>query len=60
MRQPHFALRIDPDHRALLEATAAKDRLPMSAVLLRALRFYAEHIGVKMPKPRKRSRLPTA
>jgi len=55
---PHFAFRITPEDRALLEAVAAKDRLPMAAVLLRALRFYAEHIGVKVPKPKARRRRP--
>ncbi|HOU92792.1 MAG TPA: ribbon-helix-helix protein, CopG family [Polyangiaceae bacterium] len=46
-------LRLDDEHTEILDAVAAFERLKRSDVLRRALRHYAEHLGV-LPKPRAR------
>lgn len=53
-RDPLFNVRLDSEHRAILEALCAHERLSKSDVFRRALRHYADHLGVKPPKPRKR------
>lgn len=54
-------LRMDDEDQALLEACATKEKLSKSDVLRRALRAYAEHLGVtgerapRKPKASKRA-----
>lgn len=53
-RDPLFNVRLDAEHRAILEALCAHERLSKSDVFRRALRHYATHLRVKVPKPRKK------
>lgn len=53
-RDPVFAVRLDEEHQAILEALTAHERLGKSDVFRRALRFYAEKLGIKLPKPKKK------
>lgn len=41
---------MDDEDRALLEATAAHEKLTMSDIIRRAVREYAARLGVKAPK----------
>ncbi len=45
-----FNFRIDAEDRALLDAVSEADKLSRGDVLRRALRHYAGHLGVKLPK----------
>jgi uncharacterized protein (DUF1778 family) len=56
MTEPHFALRLDDEDRALLRAVAAKEKLSMSDILRRALRAYAATLGIT-PESVKRSKV---
>lgn len=47
---PLFNLRLDPRDKALLDAMVEHERLTKSDVVRRAIRHYAEHLGVKQPK----------
>ncbi len=47
-------VRMDAEDRALLEATAAHEKLTMSDIIRRAVREYAARLGVKVPKGKKR------
>lgn len=51
---PLFNLRLDEKDRALLEALVELERLTKSDVVRRAIRHYAEHLGVKPPKSPKK------
>ena len=51
--KPIVGLRLDPDELALLEALAAHEERSRSDVVRRAIRAYAEKLGVKA-KPAKR------
>lgn len=53
-RDPVFTTRLDSEHQAILEALCAHERLSRSDIFRRALRYYADHVGVKPPKPRKK------
>jgi len=46
MPEPHLAIRLDAEDRALLDACAAKEKLTKSDILRRALRAYAQSLGV--------------
>jgi uncharacterized protein (DUF1778 family) len=46
MTEPHMAIRLDAEDRALLEACAKTEKLTKSDILRRALRAYAKSIGV--------------
>ena len=50
---PHFAIRLDDEDRALLEAVSRHEKLTKSDVLRIGLRKYAQAIGVKLPRPKK-------
>lgn len=52
-RHPGVIVRMDPEDRALLDATSRAEKLSMSDVLRRALRAYAANLGIKVPKPKK-------
>ena len=52
MTEPHMAIRLDAEDRALLEACAKADKLTKSDVIRRALRAYAKSLGVTV-KPRR-------
>lgn len=47
---PLLNLRLDERDRALLDAMVERERLTKSDVVRRAIRHYAEHLGVKQPK----------
>jgi Arc/MetJ-type ribon-helix-helix transcriptional regulator len=51
---PLFNLRLDSRDRALLDALVEHERLNKSDVVRRAIRHYAEHLGVTATKPRKK------
>ncbi len=51
--KPIVGIRLDPDELALLEALAAHEERSRSDVVRRAIRAYAEKLGVKA-KPTKR------
>jgi predicted transcriptional regulator len=51
-RLPHFAIRLDDEDRALLDAVARHEKLTKSDVLRRGLREYAARLGVKQPRPK--------
>lgn len=53
-RDPHFAIRLDAEDRALLDAVSKAVKLSKSDVLRIGLREYASRVGVKPPKPRKK------
>jgi uncharacterized protein (DUF1778 family) len=55
MTEPHIAIRLDAEDRALLDACAAKEKLTKSDILRRALRAYAAELGVTA-EPVKRAR----
>ena len=50
--KPIVGIRLDPDELALLDALAAKEERSRSDVVRRAIRAYAEKLGVKA-KPSK-------
>jgi DNA-binding FadR family transcriptional regulator len=59
MRTPLTAFRLDDEHKELLEACASKERLPKSEALRRAIRAYADMLGVakdETVRPRKLQR----
>ncbi len=45
--KPIVGIRLDPDELALLDALAAKEERSRSDVVRRAIRAYAEKLGVK-------------
>lgn len=49
-QKPMFPLRLDEEDRALAEGIAAKEKLNMSDGIRRAIRDYAQKLGVKSPK----------
>lgn len=49
-------VRVDSEDRALLDAAAAAEKLPRSEIIRRAVRQYAERLGVEAPKPKRRAR----
>lgn len=51
---PLFNLRLDERDRDLLDALVEHERLTKSDVVRRAIRHYAEHLGIKQPKPKKK------
>lgn len=51
---PLFNLRLDERDRTLLDALVEFERLTKSDVMRRALRHYADHLGVTAPKPKKK------
>ena len=53
-RDPLINVRLDEEDRALLEAVSAHEKLTKSDIIRRAIRHYAEHLGVKPPKPKKK------
>jgi uncharacterized protein (DUF1778 family) len=56
MTEPHLAIRLDAEDRALLEACAKAEKLSKSDILRRALRAYAKTIGVPAAKPARRGK----
>lgn len=58
MVEPHIGLRLDDEDRAILEAVSAFEKLSKSDVLRRALRAYAQSLGVA-PEPAKRRKTKT-
>jgi hypothetical protein len=46
MTDPLFAIRLDEEDRALLEACSQAEKLTKSDILRRALRDYAKKLGV--------------
>ena len=46
-RKPLIALRLDPDEVELLDAMTAKEERNRSDVVRRAIRAYAEKLGVR-------------
>ena len=55
MTEPHMAIRLDAEDRALLEACSKAEKLTKSDILRRALRAYAKSIGVSAEKPVRRT-----
>lgn len=55
-RTPPVIVRMDDEDRALLEATAAHEKLTMSDIIRRAVREYAKRVGVEQPKPKRRTK----
>lgn len=58
MAEPLFNFKLDGEDRALLEACSQHEKLTKSDILRRALRAYAEHLGVrveKRPKPKRKN-----
>ncbi len=53
-----FNVKLDEEDRALLDACAAKDKLTRSDVVRRAVRAYAQQIGVPEQRPRARGAKP--
>ncbi len=51
-----FNVMLDEEDRALLDACAAKDKLTRSDVVRRAVRAYAQQIGVPAQRPRARAK----
>ncbi len=45
--------RLDPEHVALLDACCEAERLRRTDIIRRALRHYAEHLGVAQAKPKR-------
>lgn len=60
MPETLFNLRLDEEDRALLEACSTKEKLSKSDIFRRALRAYAENLGVteqrQRPKPKPKRR----
>jgi len=54
MTEPHMAIRLDAEDRALLEACVKAEKLSKSDILRRALRAYAKTIGVTVGKSARR------
>ncbi len=54
MRQPHLAIRLDENDRALLDACAKKENLSKSDVLRRGLHLFAKQLKVAV-KPKKQA-----
>lgn len=52
-----FNIRLDAEDRALLDAIAEREKMARADVIRRAVRFYSEHLGVRIPKT-KRTRQP--
>lgn len=57
MTDPHIAIRLDAEDRALLDACAEQEKLTKSDILRRALRAYARSIGVLGDEKRGRSKV---
>ena len=53
MTDPHIGLRLDAEDRALLEACSAREKLSRSDILRRALREYAQRLGVTAEAPKR-------
>lgn len=53
MVEPLFNLRLDAEDQALLEACASKEKLTKSDILRRALRAYAQGLGVTAEEPKR-------
>jgi len=51
---PHFAVRLDDEDRALLEAISKREKLSKSDIIRRAIRAYAAELGVKPARGRGR------
>lgn len=51
---PHFAIRLDDEDRALLDAVAKHEKLTKSDVLRRGLRAYAKKLGIASPPTKKK------
>ena len=51
---PHFAFRIAPEDRAILEAVSKAERMPMAIVIRIAVRKYAKELGIEEPKLKKK------
>ncbi|MBN1605085.1 MAG: CopG family transcriptional regulator [Polyangiaceae bacterium] len=51
-----FTVKLEDDDRALLDACSKFERLTRSDIVRRALRHYAEHLGVKpeQQKPKRK------
>lgn len=49
-----FNIRLDAEDRAILDAVAVSEKMARAAVIRRAVRHYAEHLGVKPIKPKKK------
>lgn len=56
MTEPHMAIRLDSEDRALLEACAKAEKLTKSDIMRRALRAYAKALGVAAGRPARRSK----
>jgi hypothetical protein len=56
MTEPHMAIRLDAEDRALLEACAKAEKLTKSDIMRRALRAYARSIGVQVGTPKRRGK----
>lgn len=54
MPDPLFAIRLDDEDRALVEACAAREKLSMSDIVRRAIRAYAKELGVEAVTKRQR------
>ncbi len=53
MTEPHIAIRLDAEDRALLDECSRREKLTKSDILRRALRAYARMMGVE-PESEKR------
>jgi len=53
-RFPQFAIRLDDDDAALLKASAKLEKLSRAEILRRALRRYAQQLGVRPPAGQQR------
>lgn len=56
MTEPHIAIRLDDEDRALLAACSAAEKLTKSDILRRALRDYAKKIGVSLEDGKRQRR----
>lgn len=52
-KSPTTGIRFSPDELALLDAVAAKEERTRSDVVRRAVRAYAEHLGVRIGAKRR-------
>jgi uncharacterized protein (DUF1778 family) len=58
MPEPHIAIRLDEEDRALLEACAKAEKLTKSDIIRRAVREYARKLGVAPAPKRGKARKP--
>jgi uncharacterized protein (DUF1778 family) len=54
-KEPITAFRLDAVHRELLDACAAAEFTTRTDTIRRAIRAYADQLGVKLPTKRKRT-----